>query len=68
MEIVASEHVLFGIGGGEHDDGDGAELGICLHLSQDLASVQAGKVEVEEDQIWARRLSIRLLATDPGYS
>ena len=51
MEVVAAEDVLFGLRRGQHDDGDLPQLRVGLDDREQLAAVEAGQVEVEQDQI-----------------
>ena len=53
MQVVALGDVLLGLGGGEHDDRDPAQLGVLLDLGEHLVARLPGQVEVEEDQVGA---------------
>ena len=49
--LVGREDVLLAAGGGQDDDGDGLEVAVGLDLGEDLAAVDPGEVEVEQDQV-----------------
>jgi len=59
---LAALDVPLGAGGGEHDHGDPAQLGIVLELRQQLAAVHAREIQVQQDQVWPRRALVRRLA------
>src|ERR1700729_4000520 len=51
VKVVASQHVLLGVGGGEDDNRNLSERFIPLDLSEYLPTVEAGEVEVQQDEI-----------------
>ena len=50
VQVVAAHDVLLGLGGGEDDDGDSAELFVELDLGEHLTTVHPRQVEVEQNQ------------------
>jgi hypothetical protein len=51
MKVVTLEDVLFGIGNGNHGDGNAFQERIALDVLQDLPAVLLGQVEIQEDYI-----------------
>src|SRR4051794_25032631 len=56
VQLVGAQHVLLELGGGEDDHGDLLQPLVRLDLGQHLAAVLARQVEVEQDQVGARRV------------
>ena len=57
-EVVDLGDVDVGLGGGEDDDGNFAQLGIVFDFAQGFATIFFGHVEVEEDKARSRRTSV----------
>jgi hypothetical protein len=51
VAVVAAQDVLFGVGGGEHDDRDAPQVRVGLDLGQDLQPGAPGQVEDEQDEV-----------------
>src|SRR5665213_1099213 len=66
MQVVAAQHVLLGLRGGEHDHRDAAQIGVALHFGQHLSAVQPGKVEIEQHEVRPRRLAVLRLTPQHG--
>src|SRR3972149_108438 len=63
MVIVAPDDVLFRRGSRQDDHGNPLEVGILFDLGQDFAPVLSRHVQIEQDEIGARRSTeLRLLA------
>src|SRR5688572_10053507 len=67
MQVVAAQHVLLGLRCGEHHHRDAPEAVVGLDLLQHLASVLARQVEVEQDDLGARRGGVLALAPQEGH-
>jgi hypothetical protein len=58
VQLVALEDVFLRGGGGEHDHGDVAEVGVGLDLLEQLAAVVLGQIQVEQDQVGLGRVGV----------
>src|SRR5205085_5703245 len=64
MQVVRPQHVLFGLGGGEHDHRDALEAVVGLDVLEHLAAVLLRQVEVEQDDVRARRVRVLAAAVE----
>ena len=60
--FVGLEHVLLGAGSGQHHHGNGLETVVGLDFGQDFAAILARKIQVQQNQVRARRQAIFPLA------
>jgi hypothetical protein len=59
MELVGTDDVFVGAGGGQDDHGDAEEGGGGLNFAQDFAAVHFGEVQVQEHQVGAGGVIVR---------
>jgi hypothetical protein len=64
VQVVALQHVLFRLGGGEDHHRDLAQVVVALDLREHLAPVLLRQVQVEQDDVGARRLGVLALALE----
>src|ERR1051325_1709818 len=58
VQVVALQHVLLRLGGGEHHHRNAAQMLIGLDLLQHFAAVLLRQVQVEQDDVGARRILV----------
>src|SRR5262249_52990945 len=56
VQVVAADDVLLGVRGGQNDDGDTLQLRVRLDLGQHFMPGLSWQIEVEQDEVRARRL------------
>src|SRR6266850_8461186 len=57
VQVVGLEHVLLGLRGGEHHDRDALQRVVRLDVLQNFAAVLLRQIEVEQDDVRARRVA-----------
>jgi hypothetical protein len=61
VQVVGPEDVFLGFGSGEYHNGNGFQFGVALDLCEDLAAVLPRQIQVQENEIGARRCPILAL-------
>ena len=67
MQVIGLQDILFILRGGQHHHRDTSQPRIVLNLRQDLAAVLFGEVEVEQNQIRTRAISVLALLPQEGH-
>lgn len=64
VEIIRGIHVAGGLGGGEHDHGNGPQIRVALDLAKDFETILAGQVQVQQHDIRTGREGIGALTEE----
>src|SRR5713226_4611655 len=67
LELIAFQNIRLRFGGSQDHYGDRFQALIILDVSQNLAAIHFGQVEIQQDKIWTRGMGVGSLLPQKGH-